>query len=98
MRAIAGGVRIAVKAQPRAAREAIVGAIDDGRGGAALKIAVRAPPVEGAANEAIVRLLAEALGVPARDVALARGASGRGKVVEVRGITVEQALARLARD
>lgn len=42
---------------------------------------VAAPPVEGAANEAVLRALAEALGVPPRDIAIERGARGRRKVV-----------------
>lgn len=91
------GVRIRVRAQPRASRSAVVGTIDDGRGGLALKVAVAAPPVEGAANAAIVELLADVLEVPRRAVVVARGESGRSKQVEVRGITVEVAAARLAR-
>lgn len=91
------GVRIRVRAQPRASRSAVVGTIDDGRGGLALKVAVAAPPVEGAANAAIVELLADVLEVPRRAVVVARGESGRSKQVDVRGITVEVAAARLAR-
>lgn len=48
-----------------------------------LAVRVTAPPVEGAANEAVVRLLAEALGVPATGIAIERGARGRRKVVSV---------------
>jgi uncharacterized protein len=91
-----GGVRLSVRAQPRASRQAIVGVVDDGRGGAALKIAITAPPVDGAANEAIARLVAEALGVPAAAVKVARGGTGRNKLVEVRGVGYEDALRRLA--
>ena len=94
--AIAGGVRIAVRAQPRASREAIVGAVDDGRGGAAIKIAVTAPPVEGAANDAIARVLAAALGVPRRAVVVARGESGRNKLVDVAEVDREAAVRLLA--
>jgi uncharacterized protein (TIGR00251 family) len=73
-----------------------VGTIDDGRGGVALKVAVAAPPVDGAANAAIVELLAEVLQVPKRAVTIARGESGRAKQVEVRGITLAEALLRLS--
>ncbi len=102
LRAFPGGVRIAVRAQPRASRDAIVGPIhvggvgDDGRGGVALKVAVTAPPVEGEANEAIVRLLAKVLGVPRRQVTITGGETGRIKTVEVRGIDLAHAQARLA--
>lgn len=93
----AGGcVRVRVKAQPRAKRDELVGALDDGRGGVALKVAVRAPPVEGAANEAIEALLAATLGVPRGQVAVAKGSSGREKLVEVRGLALEQVIAKLA--
>ncbi len=96
IRAIEGGVRILVRAQPRASRSAVVGTIEDGRGGVALKIAVAAPPVDGAANAAIVELLSDVLGVPKRAVTIARGETGREKQVEVRGISVQDALVRLS--
>lgn len=83
-------VRVKVRAQPRASREAIVG-VHDG----ALKIAITAPPVDGAANEALVRVIAKALEVPARSVELDRGASGRSKTFVVTGIDAETAISRL---
>jgi uncharacterized protein (TIGR00251 family) len=89
------GARVAVKAQPRAKRDAVVGVIDDGRGGAAVKIAVSAPPVEGAANEAIERLLASTIGVARSLVRVDKGASGRAKLVEVRGVSREVVVAAL---
>jgi uncharacterized protein (TIGR00251 family) len=95
VRAIPGGIRLFVRAQPRASRSAVVGAIDDGRGGIALKVAVAAPPVEGAANEAIVELLAEVFGVPRRAVSIARGDTGRNKQIDVLGIDTNVAIARL---
>jgi uncharacterized protein (TIGR00251 family) len=91
-----GCIRIRVKAQPRAKRDELVGSIDDGRGGVALKIAVRAPPVEGAANEAIEALLASVLRVARGQVEVAKGGSGRDKVVEVRGVAREAAIAALS--
>jgi len=59
-------------------------------------VAVASPPVEGRANEAVVRLLGELLGVPRRQVKVARGAASRGKLVEVEGLTASEAEARLA--
>jgi hypothetical protein len=80
-----------VRVQPRASRTELVG-----RHGDALKIRVAAPPVDGAANEALVRFLAERLGVPSSSVAVTAGASGRLKTVAVSGVGVEAAASRLA--
>jgi len=96
IRQIPGGVRVLVRAQPRASRSAVVGTIDDGRGGVALKVAVSAPPVEGAANAAIVEVLAEAFGVPRRAVTIARGDTGKNKQIDIAGIDEATAIARLA--
>lgn len=76
--------------QPRASRTELAG-----RHGDALKLRVAAPPVEGAANEAVIRFLAERLEVPRAAVRLEAGAAGRSKVVAVAGITVEAARPRL---
>jgi uncharacterized protein (TIGR00251 family) len=72
--------RLAVRVTPRAGRDRIDG-VRDG----VLRVRVAAPPVEGRANEALVRLLAQALGVAPRDVRVVRGAAGRDKLVEVEG-------------
>jgi uncharacterized protein YggU (UPF0235/DUF167 family) len=58
---------------------------------------VSAAPVKGAANEALCRLLADALGVPKTSVSIRSGASGRLKTVEIAGIDPEAALARIKR-
>jgi hypothetical protein len=60
-----------------------------GRHGDALKIRLKAPPVEGAANDELVRFLAERLG-GLRGVALTRGRSSRAKTVLVTGVSIEQ--------
>ncbi len=78
-----GAVRFSVRVQPRASRSAIVGLHGD-----ALKVAVHAPPVDGAANAAVVELLAAALGVPQRAVSVVSGATARLKLVEVQGVDV----------
>jgi uncharacterized protein (TIGR00251 family) len=82
--------RLKVKAVPGASRSEIVGRL-----GAALKIRVAAPPEGGKANREILELLAERLGLPAASVTLVSGAASPAKVVELRGITAEQAWARL---
>ena len=83
--------RFGVRVQPRAARTEIVGVHGD-----ALKVRVTAPPVGGAANAALVALLADALGVQKRDVRVVSGESSRSKIVEIRGANVEN-IRRLAR-
>lgn len=55
-----------------------------------LRVRVAAPPVDGAANESLLRLLAAELGVPRRDVRLVAGAGGRRKVVTVKGVAPER--------
>jgi uncharacterized protein len=59
-----------------------------------LRARVAAPPVEGAANQALLRLLADELGVARRAVRLVAGAAGRQKLVVVEGITPDDVLAR----
>ena len=54
-----------------------------------LKVRLAAPPVDGAANEALVALLAEQLGLPKRHISIVRGASSRQKTVEITGVTPE---------
>lgn len=60
-----------------------------------LKARLTAPPVDGAANEALVALLAERLGLPKRSISIVRGATSRQKTVEIVGITVEEMVSRL---
>jgi uncharacterized protein len=83
-------VTFAVRVAPRASRTALAGEHDG-----ALKVRVAAPPVEGAANEELVRFLARHFGVPARDVEIVAGHSSKTKRVRLRGVTSEQ-FARLA--
>jgi uncharacterized protein (TIGR00251 family) len=85
------GVLIRVHAQPGAARSRIAGTH-----GAALKIQVRARPVEGAANRALVDVLAEALAVRPAAITVVAGARGREKRLAVAGLDVAVACARLA--
>jgi len=84
------GVRFAVHVQPRAKKPGI-----DGTHGDALRVRVQAPPVDGAANDAVIAVIADALGVPRRAVRIASGLSGRQKLVDVDGIDASAATARL---
>jgi len=84
------GVSFAVRVQPRARRNAIVGELGD-----ALKIALTAPPVDGRANEACIEFFADRLGVPRSSVTIASGHSSRNKVVRVTGIAVAELKKRL---
>jgi uncharacterized protein YggU (UPF0235/DUF167 family) len=76
----AGGLRVAVRVRPGAARTAV-----RGRRGDALVVCVTARPAGGAATQAALRAVADALGVPRRDVTLVTGATSRDKVIEVAG-------------
>lgn len=59
-----------------------------------LRVRVTAPPIEGAANQALVRLLAEELGLARRSVRLVAGAAGRQKLIVVDGVRADEVVAR----
>jgi hypothetical protein len=69
---------LSLRVQPRASRDEIVGWQD-----ATLRLRVTAPPVAGAANDAVTRLLARALGVAPSSIKIVSGLQGRTKIVEV---------------
>ena len=77
-----GGVTFAVRVAPRASRNQIVGVE-----GGALKIKLTAPPVEGAANAALIEFVAERLGVRRSAVSIVSGDKARNKLVRVNGVT-----------
>jgi uncharacterized protein YggU (UPF0235/DUF167 family) len=83
--AATGGVTLAVRLTPKGGRDSIDGieTLADGR--AVLKARVRAAPSEGAANEALCRLIAKEIGVPQRDVTLMAGATARSKRLAISG-------------
>ncbi len=85
------GVLLAVKLQPRASKNEILGAL-----GEELRIKVTAPPVDAAANEALVRLLAETFDCPRGKVELVRGHTSRHKTIKLHGLAAEVVTARLA--
>ena len=83
-------IRVNVHVQPRASRSEVVGTH-----GTALKVRVHAPPIEGAANDAVIGLLSAQLGVPRRAVRIVAGAGSRAKTVDIEG-TTEAAVRALA--
>jgi hypothetical protein len=78
------GVALAIKLQPRASADEIGEPL-----GAELRIKVTAPPVDAAANEALLRLLADKLDCPRSAVQLIRGHTSRHKLVKLRGVAVD---------
>jgi uncharacterized protein (TIGR00251 family) len=74
-----GITRLTVRVIPRAGKTGIDGVTDDG----ALRVRLTAPPVEGAANAALVAYLADLFELPKRDVTIVRGAQSREKMVAV---------------
>jgi hypothetical protein len=80
-------VTFAVRVVPRSSRNQIVGVE-----GGALKIKLTAPPVEGAANAALIEFVAEWLGVRRSVVSIVSGDKARSKLVRVSGVTREQVL------
>jgi uncharacterized protein len=83
-------VRFTVHVQPRSKRTGI-----DGMHGDALRVRVNAPPVDGAANDAVIEVLAVALGVPKRAVSVVAGMTSRSKIIEVRPMTAAAMRLRL---
>ncbi len=88
-----GGITFDVQVVPRASRDRL-GPVHGDR----LKIQLTAPPVDGAANDALVQLRARSLGRPRGDVAIVRGQTGRKKTVRVAGATRDTLLHRIAEE
>ena len=86
----AGGTLLSVKVQPRASKKEIGAPLGD-----ELKIKVTAPPVDAAANQALIELLADTLDCSRGKVELIRGHKSRHKVVKLHGFTPEEALKKL---
>lgn len=90
LRAQSDGVLLSVKLQPRASANEIAGPL-----GAELRIKVTAPPVDAAANEALVQFLARVLDCGRNRVELVRGQTSRHKVIKLHGFTAEKVLNKL---
>jgi uncharacterized protein (TIGR00251 family) len=88
--------QISVRVQPGARANQIVGWMADARGGRALKVRLRAPAIEGQANEALIEFLATTLCLRARQIILIRGDKSREKVVRIEGATMEEIQARIS--
>jgi len=91
LRSDSEGVWLSIKLQPRASANEI-GDVN----GNELRIKVTAPPVDSAANEALVRFLAETLDCSRNKVELVRGQTSRHKTVRIRGMTAEDVLKRIS--
>jgi uncharacterized protein (TIGR00251 family) len=82
----ASTVTLVIHVQPRASRTEVVGPHGD-----AIKIRLRAPPVDGAANAELIRFLSERLGVPRQSIRIVSGDTGRRKRVQVTGASPDAA-------
>ena len=83
--AAAGGVRVAVRLTPRGRADRIDGIGRTADGTSALLVSVGAPPADGRANDALLRLLAKEWDVARRDLTIVSGPKSRNKVVHVAG-------------
>ncbi|GJD32056.1 hypothetical protein PMNALOAF_3321 [Methylobacterium adhaesivum] len=79
------GVRLAVRLTPRASRTGLDGLVIGADGRSAVQLRVAAPPVEGAANAALVAYLADALDLRRRDIRIVSGETARQKLVALAG-------------
>lgn len=82
--------RLPIRVVPNASRDEIAGWLAE-----SLKVKLRAPALDGRANEALCRFLSDRLRLPLRQVVLLRGEKSRQKLIEIHGITLEDARARL---
>jgi uncharacterized protein (TIGR00251 family) len=80
-----GGVRLALRLTPRASRNGVDGVVADAEGRPLLKLRLKAPPVEGAANEALIAYLAKNLSLRKADIIIRSGETGRIKILHLAG-------------
>ena len=89
-RAAPGGIRVALKVQPRASKNEFAGML-----GSELKIRVTAPPVDSAANQAVIEFMAAWLGVPRGTVIIERGHGSAHKILFISGIACDLVAAKI---
>ena len=82
---MADGIRLAVRLTPRASRDGLDGVGMDADGRPVLRIRLTAPPMEGAANQALIDFLAGILSVRKKDIVIRSGETGRLKILEIAG-------------
>ena len=78
-------ITFTVRVQPRATKSAVVGEVEG-----ALKLKLAAPPIDGAANEELIRFLAKLFAVPRRSVSILSGATAKIKIIRIAGLTSQQ--------
>jgi hypothetical protein len=88
--AIPGGVRIAVQITPNAKKTEVIGVLED-----ALKLKLQAQPIEGRANEALVKYLSKVLAVPRSAVVITHGQTSKRKLIEVAGDLTPEGVERV---
>lgn len=86
---------LAIRLTPGASADRIDGWATDAEGRPILKVRVRARPIEGEANAALLKLMAKTLGVPKSAVTLERGGQSRTKRLSIAGLSEDEAKARL---
>ena len=86
-------MKLRLKVKPNSKEERILGFDAND----VLSISVKAPPVEGKANRAVIRLLSSVMGIPKSKVKVVSGLRSRLKVVEIEGVSLEEIKERLAR-
>jgi uncharacterized protein (TIGR00251 family) len=82
---VAKGIRLAIRLTPRASREGVDGVVQGPDGRRMLQLRLNAPPVDGAANAALVAFVAKALGLRKSEVAIVSGEKARLKLLELSG-------------
>ena len=80
-----GGVRLALRLNPRASRTGVDGVMQDADGRLLLKLRLAAPPVDGAANTALIALLAKTLSLRKADITIRSGETSRTKILQLSG-------------